>query len=349
MNRGLVVIVGLILVGMGYLAVRVAPDQGGHPARPVRMATGTWEPFVGPGLEGGGPVGQIVTETMQRMGYAPELSFSSWDLTLDRTRRAEVFGAFPLIRSATRDSLYAISDPILTFEYVLFYHKPRIANPDAIRTAADLTGYRVGKVAGYDVWPALEAAVSTFDTLETSTAAFQALARGDIDFLPEGRIPGLAIARGPDVEVDANEFGFLDATDHSLFGATEGLHLMMPPSREARAFLRAFNATLVEVKETTLYREAEAQLRSARPPMDPVELRPIPGEAYVRVIADGAEATPFVVPLGTRAVVLAWPPAFTGQERTSEDEPPRCKVKLLNGPQRGRVVFVDARTVTLTR
>lgn len=345
MHRGLIIIFGFILAGMGYLAVRMAPDQAIQPARPIKVATGTWEPFVGPGLEHGGPVGQIVTETIRRMGYAPELSFSSWDLTLDQTRRAEVVGAFPFIRSAARDALYAFSDTLLTFEYVLFYHRSHV-DPDAIRSAEDLAGYRVGKVAGYDVWPALAAAVSAFDTLETSTAAFRALARGDIDFLPEGRIPGRSIIRGPDVQVDANEFGFLDATDHEAFGATEGLHFLMPDSREARTFLRSFNSALAAVKNTSLYREAEAQLRGAVPPMEEVELRPVAGEAYPTVTPVGDAGTSFAVPLGTRAVVLAWPPAFTPQG----DAPPgRCKVKLLNGPQRGRVVLADVRAVSLTR
>jgi len=346
MNRGLVIIIGLILVGMGYLAVRGAPNSTPRPARPIKLATGTWEPFVGPNLEGGGPIGQVVAETIQRMGYEPELSFSSWDLTLDRTRRAEVLGAFPFIRSAERDARYVFSDSILAFEYVLFYHKPRLPNPDAIRSVEDLAEYRVGKVVGYDVWPALEAAVPAFITLETSTAAFRALARGDIDFLPEGRIPGLATIRGPDLRADASEFGFLDATDHPMFGATEGLHFLMPRSREARTFLNGFNAALAEVKETALYREAEAQLRGAAPPMEVVELRPIPGAAYPTVVPAEGEATPFAVPLGTRAMVLAWPPRFTPQGTAP---PGRCTVKLLNGPQRGRVVLVDVRAVTLTR
>ncbi len=346
MNRTLAIILGLVLVGVGYLAVRVVPDMNSQPARPIKIATGTWEPFVGPSLEGGGPVGRIVTETIRRMGYEPQLSFASWDLTLEQTRRAEVFGAFPLIRSAARDSLYAASDTILTFEYVLFYHKPRISNPEALRTAENLAQYRVGRVAGYDVWPALEAAVPAFVTLETSTAAFRALARGDIDLLPEGRIPGRAILRGPDIRADANEFGSLDATDHPMFGATEGLHFLMPRGRVARDFLDDFNATLAEVKTTALYREAEAQLRGMAPPMEEVELRPVAGEAYPTVVAVGGDAAPFAVPLGTRAVVLAWPPAFTPQGTAP---PGRCTVKLLNGPQRGRVVLVDVRAVVLTR
>ena len=345
MDKALIVIFGLIVVGVGYLALRIAPDNTSQPARPIKIATGTWEPFVGPNLEGGGPLGRIVAETMQRMGYEPQLSFSSWDLTLNQARRAEVFGAFPFIRSAERDALYAFSDSILTFEYVLFFHKAHIPHPDSIRSAADLADYRVGIVKGYDVWPALAAAVAEFDTLETSVAAFRALARGEIDFLPEGRLPGLALLEGPEVRADANAFGFLDATHHSAFGATEGLHLLMPKSREARNFLSAFNTALAEVKKTALYRAAEAQLRGTAPSMEVVELRPVTGEAYPTVVADGSAGASFAVPLGTRAVVLAWPPDFTPQG----DAPPgRCKVKLLNGPQRGRVVLVDVRAVTLT-
>jgi len=346
MNKGLIAAIALIIAGTAYLAVRVVPDTPSRPARPIKIATGTWEPFVGPTLEGGGPVGMIVAETMQRMGYAPQLSFSSWDLTLEQTGRAEVFGAFPFIRSADRASRYAFSDSILTFEYVLFYHKPHLPTPDTLRAAADLATYRVGLVAGYDVWPALASAVAAFDTFKTSTAAFRALARGDIDFLPEGLLPGLAIIRGPDIHVDATEFGYLDRTAHPWSSATEGLHLVMPRSSEARTFLDAFDATLKAVKQSPLYSEAIGGLRGTEPPMEVVALRPVSGEAYPSVVAASGEAASFAVPPGTRALVLAWPPAF----RPRGSAPPgRCKVKLLNGPQRGRVVFVDVRAVTLTR
>jgi polar amino acid transport system substrate-binding protein len=349
MKKLLPIFLLVLILSAGYLAIRMVPANNPRPARPIKLATGTWEPFIGPNLEENGPIASIVSETLQRMGYEPELSFSSWSLTLDQTRRAEVIGAFPFISSRGRRELYDFSDPIVEFEYVLFFNTSRIQNPEDIRTAEDFarSNYRFGKVAGYEVWPELASAVTEFREYDTSLDAFRALARGEIDFLPEGRLPGLAIIQGPDILADANQFGILGAPDNSLLWATEEVYFLMPKSNESQKFLNAFNVALAQVKETPLYREVQAQVAGTSSQAELVELRPIPGETYITVIAASDETTQFHVPLGTRAIVIEWPESYSGQGEMQSGQPIYCKVKLLNGPQQGRVVLVDSSAISL--
>ncbi|MDX1532501.1 MAG: transporter substrate-binding domain-containing protein [Rhodothermales bacterium] len=349
MRKLVPLIVGVAVLAVGYLFVRMAPESSARPVRPIKLATGSWSPFVGPELDQDGPLARIVTEAIQRMGYEPELSFSSWDLTLGKVRRGEVMGAFPFIYSADRAEAFAFSDTLLTFEYVLFYNRARVPDPAALRPVDFEAGdYRFGKVEGYEAWPALEEAVPAFALYPTSTEAFRDLAKGEIDFLPEGRLPGLDVLHGPDVAADVEAVGYLDAADNPLFGAREGLHLILPKTRAARAFLDGFDAALAELDGSVLYREAVAEIRGEAVPADLVALQPVAGAAYTRVFRErGDPATSFFVPAGTRAAVLAWPASFSEAGGAAATEEPWCRVKLLNGPERGRVVFVDPRSVVL--
>ncbi len=351
MRRLLMVFSIAFLLGAGYLVFRTtAPSNSLRPAKPVKLATGVWEPYVGPGLKGNGPVCRIVSETVQRMGYEPQFSFSSWDLILAQADMAEVLGVFPFISTRARAERYEISDPILAFEYVLFFDRSRIENPDGIRTASDIRkgDYRFGRIAGYEVWPELDALVSGLEVVEydTSAGAFRALANGDIDFLPEGRIAGLAIVRGAAVSTDAERFGFLDVSRNPVFGATEGLCLLMSKSPESREFLKAFNAKLAKVKQTLFYREALAEINRGSS-QSLVELRTSPDGGYVKVSLSGGAMRDAYVPAGTRAAVIEWPEAFIGRGQIPPARPVLCRVKLLNGPLQGRVVRVDARAVAL--
>ena len=136
-----------LILASGYLALRLVPNSNARPARPVKLASSEWEPFIGPNLQNDGPVAEIVTEAMQRMGYQPEISYASWELIQEQASRAEVLGAFPLILSNERQENYYASDSILEFEYVLFYNVNTIQAAEEIETVSDLQGhnYRFGK------------------------------------------------------------------------------------------------------------------------------------------------------------------------------------------------------------
>lgn len=337
-----------LVFASGYLALRIVPTNNPRPARPVNLASSNWEPFIGPELENNGPVAMIVNETIRRMGYEPEISFASWELIQQQTSRSEILGAFPLILSNERTQRYHHSDPILEFEYVLFYNTLHIQNPEAIQTVDDLANqnYRFGKVRGYDVWPELAAAAGEFDVeYDTSAQAFQALADGEIDFLPEGRLPGLVIISGSDILVDSSVFGILEAPAASALNAREGLHFLMPRTIESQRFLEQFNAALAQVKTTPVYEEALTRIDSVLSEAIRVELQPIPGDSIISVVDSMEETTVLQVPLGTRAVVIEWAESF--ENGTVVDQSLYSTVKLLNGPQQGRVVLVDNRAIKL--
>lgn len=333
------VVFGLLAAVLVVALTRLSlsPTQ---PARPVVLASGSWEPFVGPDLPGDGPLARIVTEVLQREGFDPQVRFSSWDLADERTERGQVFGSFPWIGSQARQERYLLSDDLFTFRYALFYSQDAFPEPPQIDDRSDLEQLNVGIVSGYDVWDELEDAVDEFAEYPTAEAAFDALNRGDIDLLPEGLLPGRAIAeeRAPRVQV-------VDQEGDGLLGATERLYFMMPRTPEAAEFMPRFNDALAEVKQTQLYADVEVALGSTS---NVVELAPAAADELVVLLEHAdADAPHLLAPPGTTALVLEWPAAFTTGPAGPADDDVFVEVRVLDGPARGRVVFVDARSIRL--
>ena len=311
------------------------------PPRPVVVATSEWQPFVSPDLEGDGPLARVVSEALRLQGYDPEISFSSWPIAQERALQRQVVGVFPLIASEQRRDEFLVSDPLLEFEYVLFYNADRWMDPPELATPADMRELRIGLVEGYDVWEELDEAVEQFVEYETSIEAFRALERNEIDLLAEGLVPGRAIVEGPQMTADARSFGVIEAAGNPLLGATETVHLMLPRTDEGRRLLPGFNAALADVRSSEMYREAldlDGSLDAI------VELEPI-GQSPTVDLWDSATGSELRhAPAGTTARVVQWPTAFTD----GVGPPGRIPVKILDGPAGGQVVYVDPGAVRLS-
>ena len=161
------------------------------PARPVVLMTGEWAPYVGADLPHGGPVTQMVSLALRQQGYEPDVRASSWQVATQTAQRGGAMRVFPLVGSRERAADFISSRPLASFQYVLFYDRTRLPQPPT--SAADLHDLRVARIAGYDYWGALDDAVDGFVPFPTSRAAFEALARGEVDLVPEGLLPGQAV------------------------------------------------------------------------------------------------------------------------------------------------------------
>lgn len=330
-------------VAVAFLA-RVGRLSPQEPARPVVLASGDWSPYVGPDLADGGPVTAIVVDVLRRQGYEPEVSYSSWPVALDRTARSEVLAGFPFIADEQRRDDYLVSDPILEFDYVLFYSTAGGADPPEVNGPDDLGRLRVALIDGYAVWPELDDAVDEFVVYDTSEDAFAALAAGEVDLVPEGRLSGEAVASSGDLALDRTSVAVLDAGGDPLLAATEELHLLAPRTDEGRSFLASFDATLALEQGTELYRRALASIRDGG--QVEVELAPVGDRRLVQLWSDADGGRPTLAPQGSRALVLDWPDEFEGTVAPGTTAS-RARVKVLNGPARGRVLWVDADAIRL--
>lgn len=343
---------GIVVAVVVALAVFVVGRLSSSPTqlpRPVVVASGAWAPFVGPELDDGGPLARIVTEALQRGGFNPQVTFSSWSLALERTRRGQVLGTFPFIDSQERREAFLLSEPLFEFQYVLFYSRETFPEPPTIQSDEDLRSLRVGITSGYDVWAELDRAVGDFVEYATADEAFAALASGEIDVLPEGLLPGRALIEASTTLGDARSFGVVEQGTNPLLGATEELFFMMPRTAEAADLMPRFDSALAEVRATELYADAVAALGGTGG-RDIVELVPAEQDQLVELVDDpGRPGERLVAPRGTTALVMEWPDSFVVGAARAPAQPVHVRVKILDGPARGRVLYVDARDLRLRR
>ncbi|GAA4445707.1 substrate-binding periplasmic protein [Phytohabitans houttuyneae] len=327
-----VVAVSALVVAFGLRASPVSPS------RPVPVSSGSWAPFVGPDLPEGGPVTELVVETLRRAGYAPEVTYTSWSLAEDQVTSGASLGVFPLVGSESRRAELLLSDPLVDFEYVLFYNR-RTGQP-RVSSAADLGALRVGGVAGYDYWDELESAVGDLVEFESTLDGFRALAAGEVDLLAEGLLSGRAVLADADFAGDAADFDHLRG-DNPLVHSVEALYFMMADTAAAATVMGRFNRELARMRQSDEYTRMVADLEPAA--AQEVALTPTGASGLVELL-DEAGRPVLLAPRGTRARVLAWPEEFTGGGRPGRA---LVKVKVVNGPAQGRVLYVDARSVAL--
>lgn len=337
---GPALVMSVVLVAAAAVVVAALRGSPAAPPRPVLVASGSWAPFVGPDLADGGPVARIVTETLRRSGYTPEISYTTWPLAEERVDSGASVGVFPLVGSAGRREKFLLSNRLVDFEYGLFYH--RGAGEPRITAAADLAKLRVGSVAGYDYWKELESAVGDFVEYKSTLDGLRALAHGDVDILAEGLLSGRAALADPSFEGDAADFAYIRG-ESPLVHSVEGLYFMMADTPEATDVMRQFNTELTKFKQSDDYRRLVAALTPSE--SAEVTLEPVGTTGLVELL-DANGSVVLLAPRGTRAKVLAWPTEFTGVDA---GPPARSlvKVKITNGPAQGRMLYVDARAVVL--
>lgn len=305
-------------VGVASLVVRVRPPAQ---TRPVKLVTAPWAPYVGPDLPDGGPLAQVVSQVLQRQGYRPEVTFSSFPLGLQSVASGASLGVLPMVDSSVRRQTYLYSDSLVEFRYVLFFDKSR--EPADLSARTDFAGLRVGRIEGYDYWPELDGSQAEFMVFPTAAEAFAALREGRVDLVPEGLHAGRAVLAGVDFAGDASTIDHVRALT-SLTSSTRGLHLLMRKTAENEVLLRDFNVSLAAFKKSDDYRRIVALVEGAP---DTVELVTGAGTAIPVMKPDGTLLG--ASPAGARAKVLSWPEAATPDALV--------ELKVLDGPLSGRV------------
>lgn len=322
-------VAALVFTGFLVIAFAIRGDRPA-PVRPVAVLSGEWEPFVGADLPDGGPVAAIMADILQQAGFSAHLAFASWGAVDQRTAEGSVFGGFPLVASADRLERMLASDPLLSFDYVLFAR----AGSGLPASGGDLAALRVGGIAGYDYWDALAAAAGEIQRFDTTAEGFQALARGEIDLFAEGHTSGLVALRDPDLHLDASMFIAVPSQE-PWARSTQSLHFMMPRRPASRDVLDRIDAAIAAVKKGPEYRQ---MLRAIGPGRgsETVVVRDAGTGLVPLGNPDGGNAG-FTVP-GTRGVVLEWPAGMDGAAADGPDA--RALVKLANGPNAGRIVTI---------
>lgn len=348
-NPGMLIATRIVMVAVA--ALTLGADCGNSPpARPVRLTTGSWPPYMDPELPDGGPVTEIVRETMVRLGYQPLITFESttdWQPVRESVVRPGVLAGFGFtdfaFKEAKDDESYenvVVSKDIVSFEYVLWCQQSREAELQRRYREKKLAGAKICNPGSYALWPGIKQAGAEFVKCdEGPNGAFRTLKTGGADFVVDALRVAEERFRRPESEFPVGDFVVFTLDGEAVESFETSLHLATTSDREA--FLEDFDQQLERVKTTPLMKRAKKMIDGTR---TPVEILPEPGHGQTTAWYDpSAHGAPAFLPAGSRAVVIEWPARFDDGNGLLDV----YKLKLLNGPREGRVVFVEARYVRM--
>jgi polar amino acid transport system substrate-binding protein len=332
----------LILLAAVVLTAGIGSDA---PLKPIFLATGEWAPYSGRSMPENGTASAIVGAVLRRAGYEPTFQFMPWEraefAASENDANRGIRATFPYIATPERERAFYYSDPIIEIELSVFYNWERHPQGSAIRRFEDLAEFDVVTVSGYRYPAAVEALIDNTASADDNIAAFTQMIESDRPLVViEASRVGEELLAGP-----------LAARSAAIRAAplrfTTPIHLIASRRNPNNlTLIRDFNAALAGMSESAL-EEIESATMAAIDLERMVILQPTDPSASIRAFVEAAGASSVLLPEGTRAVVERWSPAYLEPGNDSTEEAERLRVRVLNGPQRGKQLFVDPRTVVL--
>jgi len=316
------------------------------PLKPLSIATGNWEPYVGEELEKDGPVAQMISAVLIELGYLPVFKYYEWGFIDTHLKTGYPGFAFPFIRD-NNNGVFKYSDPLVNLDYVLFYYDENVERPylyNSVREIID-SGNKVGRIRGYTGFPGF----SSKDYTEVAGAAegFKMLAEGKIDFLLEAKSAGRSLVMSQEIPADAYKFSYLGKAsspgqkDDTTFVKNLSFRIKFSP-KVSDEFIASINDAIKTCNSTEYYRSLIARVNSPAQDLTEAYLNN-PGQSPVHGFSDPFKKDPdYVLPPNTKVVVIEWNRIFTDKisPGSKKQTQIRSRVKILNGPLKGKVLWL---------
>ena len=314
------------------------------------IATGEYPPFSGEKLQEKGIASAIVSLVMKEIGYESNLQFMPWPLVNTSTKESStnrgVRAAFPYAKTAEREKVFYFSDPIVEVETSIFYNKSKTPDITSETTLSQLSDYRLLPIEGYRYLPAVENLPKLKSSAENNVAAFRQLIEN-----PQVHLIAEATAVGDQILSDS--FPRQRYQIGSLPALTSPLYLIASKRNPAnRELILKFNKALATLNEEQ--RQAiESMVLTQLDKANQVLLNSFEPSGYLNgyLVSAGQPSLgqQIRLPKGTRAAVEQWPKAYlnaTG-DQLENNQIDWAKVKILNGPLREEILYVDSRAIEL--
>jgi polar amino acid transport system substrate-binding protein len=341
---GLIVGCSLIL----FVVVVLSLTRGGanEPLEPILLATGEWSPYSGESLASRGVASAIVSAVFRQMGYEPEFRFMPWaraeQAALDNDANRGVRATFPYASTPERDAAFYFSKPIFSIELSVFYNAERNPAASHIATAADLEKFKVVPISGYRLPAEVETALAHMPAVDSNLTAFKLLIESsDPLVVVEATRVGEEVLGGP-LALEA------DRIRTAPLHFTSPIHLIASRRNPNNsALIRRFDQTLADVQRANGLDPIQAQVLEAIDEQRMVRLQPLQPLTSLEALLEPQGTMKVLLPHGTRAVVERWSSNFLAAKPVGPTTTELVRVRLLNGPHRGRSVFVDERAIVL--
>lgn len=339
-----------LIITLPCLALLLLTASCDRPRSTVEIVTGDFVPYTDARSEGYGTLTQSLTAALTGLGYRPRYRFVPFYSAKELATKRRVAGTFPwFVTDETRRNWIVVEQPLMELEYVFFGRRDSLQregiDPLSASSLGDLDGLVFGGVKGYTYTDAVRRRIDAGHMFDAESLAFRALfglgnEEDAVDIVQASREVGLRLIADRFAHQEA-EIVLLDAGDLSH---REPLYFLVNPNYPGAEELAG------ELGEE-LQRIRASGVHGARP--DGFESTP-------RVLLSGPDDALGVpayrnrdddeaawwIPHGSSAVVVRWADAFNPAISKGDDEPEaRCRVRLLEEPARGRLVWIAGRYV----
>lgn len=341
-----------------FIVMGCSSENQVKPLKPLHVGTGNWEPFVGQSLPHYGPVAEMLTNILVDLEYVPEFKFYDWPMVEIHLAAGYPSIAFPFIESKERKKKgFRFSDPLLEFDYVLFFHKKRLREALSLQSLDELMKLdgRIGLIRGYA--KLAETPDKAYKEVSSTIAGFNQLRDGEgIYYLLESKIVGLRLLEGRYLPDDKNDFMFLGQSnmqtsqENLSFINKVALRIMLSPKLNPD-IINDINDKIKSNKKKPFFHNLENQIMSGNKSSETGYLVSGNHETIYGYLSESDNSQMFALPGKSKVLVIKWGSAYLREIKKTREEIKggRSKVKLLNGPLRGKVMWVNNRFITLER
>ncbi len=341
-----------------FIVIGCSSENQVKPLKPLHIATGDWEPFVGKNLPHNGPLSEMISIIMVDLHYVPEFKFYDWPMVEIHLASGYPNIAFPYIESKERiDKGFRFSAPLLKFNYVLFYHKKRNIVVQSIKSLNELKNIhgRIGLIRGYAKLPGIPN--EAFKEVTSTVAGFTLLRVGnEIDFLLESKDVGLSLLESQYLIDDKNDFMYLgqpkgpNAQERIEFVSEVALRIMISPKLNP-GILNDINDAIVKNKDKIYFKSLERKMKTRVNTLETGVIDAPSNEIIYGYPTHSGSTARFIIPRNSIVLITEWGPEYIEEEKKANESSNlgRSKVKLLNGPFKGRVMWVNSHYLTIER
>lgn len=305
------------------------------------ITTDEWYPYVSTSNDSNkGVLGSIVSEILKRSNIDFEIAYIDYDEGYEGVLKGKYNATFPYLMTSDRKSEVLYSDPIFSVENVLFFNKDKfdISSNDF----STVYTKRLGIVKGY-AYKNID--IEKFDNkilIDNELAAFDMLDKGDIDVLPSNKIVGIHIIKKYFNDFYSN-MGYIK---DEKFISKDFLYMIFTKTDGNAVVIKKFNKYLKKIKKNGIYQKIildnkkllNTNLADVISLVNNIESFPM-------VVASDkiGEKEKYIIPRGTKAVVLEWSKHFKqkGNLKVYNEMFKKTKVKIVNGPLKGKVVYIE--------
>lgn len=315
-----------------------ASDESAAGPKPViEIYTDEWLPYINGENAPLSDDAVLVKMIALEAGYDLVWQYLPYGASYDLVRSGKALLSFPYFKTDKRAEEVVFSAPALKVVNQLYYNRQHRAATDF---SADLSGYKMGQVAGYSYGEKLDQLLGNAQVYASERSAITALLNNQIDILPITE----EVADATLERYFPNRRQLLATVPLIEPYQPLPLHIIAPATERGKSLIQSLNEAMARLQDRGVIAVTTRQLKRDKQP-DFAEL--ITSEGYPIILGqthrDENQTRYYTLPNGTQVLVLEWSKRIKESSHTDrlyKNMVDLSRILVLNGPHVGKELFV---------